>query len=306
MYYYQQGGKSSNNSQDELLQRAIFGFYGYMKSQGQDANIEDCVTQIAQLLSTKPETVQQIAQSDDLVDTGMEELQNDDPEVLQQLVQPGAATEILQQAIQGAEEAQVQAARHGAKLNYIKRLKGECPAGYEMAYYKAGGTVCPVCQKKAEEKKVQSAKCGKKMKKGAISKAMNGIRTEMFRNGGGTPEISHQERENGMIGKHIVTVYPQSPMYRKLKSMSIYSGSEDVPIQVERQIYDQIMDNGQDTIFSASELLPNGRIHPIGDGRTDYRGYEDPDNNKKYNTMVDVFNRMAKKTGNKQYQSHRR
>lgn len=82
----------------------------------------------------------------------------------------------------------MRAARHGAKLNYIKGLKGECPDGYYKAYYKAGGQVCPVCKKKQEQQqKVESAKCGKKMRRGAVTKAMNGIRTEMF-NGGGKPK----------------------------------------------------------------------------------------------------------------------
>jgi hypothetical protein len=46
----------------------------------------------------------------------------------------------------------------GAKLNYIHKLKGNCPDGYEMIYMKQGGRVCPVCQKKAEK-----AKDGKKV-----------------------------------------------------------------------------------------------------------------------------------------------
>lgn len=40
-------------------------------------------------------------------------------------------------------------ARLGAKLDYYKKLKGVCPDGYEMAYYKVGGRLCTTCQKKA-------------------------------------------------------------------------------------------------------------------------------------------------------------
>lgn len=40
-------------------------------------------------------------------------------------------------------------ARLGAKLDYYKKLKGVCPDGYEMTYYKVGGRLCTTCQKKA-------------------------------------------------------------------------------------------------------------------------------------------------------------
>ena len=39
--------------------------------------------------------------------------------------------------------------------------------------------MCPVCKQK-EQKAVQTAKCGKKMRKGAVTRAMNGIRAEMY------------------------------------------------------------------------------------------------------------------------------
>ena len=57
-------------------------------------------------------------------------------------------------------------AQKGAKLNYIKSLKAQCTEDEELVYLKAGGKVCPVCQKK---QKVQSAKCG-----GAV-KSANGL-----------------------------------------------------------------------------------------------------------------------------------
>jgi uncharacterized Zn finger protein (UPF0148 family) len=48
----------------------------------------------------------------------------------------------------------------GAKLNYINKLKGNCPEGEELVYMKKGGRMCPVCQKKAEK-----AEDGKKLQK---------------------------------------------------------------------------------------------------------------------------------------------
>ena len=50
-------------------------------------------------------------------------------------------------------------AKNGAKLQYIKRLRGECPEGYEAKSYKIGGKVCKKCEK------IEAEKCGGKAKK---------------------------------------------------------------------------------------------------------------------------------------------
>lgn len=50
-----------------------------------------------------------------------------------------------------------QAARLGAKINYIRQLKGGCPEGEELVYFKKGGKVCKEC--------IKSEKCGGKAKK---------------------------------------------------------------------------------------------------------------------------------------------
>ena len=52
-----------------------------------------------------------------------------------------------------------QFAKNGAKLQYIKRLRGECPEGYEAKSYKIGGKVCKKCEK------IEADKCGGKAKK---------------------------------------------------------------------------------------------------------------------------------------------
>ena len=51
-------------------------------------------------------------------------------------------------------------AKLGAKLEYIKKLKGVCPEGYEMSYYKVGGRICKACQKMH---KMEAAQKGKKL-----------------------------------------------------------------------------------------------------------------------------------------------
>lgn len=66
------------------------------------------------------------------------------------------AVQLIQQVIE-ASKAQAQKAEHGAKLNYIKKLQGICPEGYETYFFKAGGQMCRGMKKK---------KCGGKVKKG--------------------------------------------------------------------------------------------------------------------------------------------
>lgn len=65
-------------------------------------------------------------------------------------------------------ESKTTYAKLGAKLNYIKQLRGECPEGYEIEKYLAGG--CVACRKKMKEgasvvERFKSEKCGGKMKK---------------------------------------------------------------------------------------------------------------------------------------------
>lgn len=52
-----------------------------------------------------------------------------------------------------AQEEQVAYAKWGAKLNYINYLRGNCPQGYEMRYFKKGGKLCKVCVEKAKKQK---------------------------------------------------------------------------------------------------------------------------------------------------------
>ena len=75
----------------------------------------------------------------------------------QQLGEEGlkAKYQEFMQKMQGGVKAAL-----GAKLNYINKLKGNCPEGEELVYMKQGGRMCPVCQKKAEK-----AENGKKLKK---------------------------------------------------------------------------------------------------------------------------------------------
>lgn len=95
-------------------------------------------------------------------------------QLVQLLVQAGAAQDenqamqIIQMASQGDQQAQqvvqqvvqqaqqTPSAKLGAKLKYLSKLKGICPEGQEMVYFKAGGRICKACM-------------GKKMQKGGVT-----------------------------------------------------------------------------------------------------------------------------------------
>lgn len=103
--------------------------------------------------------------------------------VIQQLGEEGLK-QAYAEFMQVMQQQQVRAAKFGAKLNYIKQLRGQCPDGYEPKYFKKGGVMakeCVACKKEAEEVKepsnpIDAFKCGRKMKKkenGGIVKDQN-------------------------------------------------------------------------------------------------------------------------------------
>lgn len=57
---------------------------------------------------------------------------------------------MYQKFIQSMQEG-TQSAKNGAKLNYIKSLRGKCPEGYELGFFKEGGKVCAKCVAKQEK-----------------------------------------------------------------------------------------------------------------------------------------------------------
>lgn len=75
---------------------------------------------------------------------------------VQQLGEDGlkkAYSQFLQEMQKGGgQETAPQIARKGAKLEYIKRLRGVCKEDEEPMYYKVGGTICKKCQKKKQVK----------------------------------------------------------------------------------------------------------------------------------------------------------
>ena len=95
-----------------------------------------------------------------------------DPKAMEQLRQIMELAAAIQQEMQAMQQSGQQPnqqpqqkvrAQLGAKLDYLNKLKGNCPEGEELVYMENGGRVCK-CVKKAEK-----AKPGTKLEKNAIS-----------------------------------------------------------------------------------------------------------------------------------------
>lgn len=99
----------------------------------------------------------------------LKQIQNN-PQALEAAL--GQFVQELQQASQGQQTV---AARHGAKLNYLKSLKNQCPEGQEPYYYKKGGMLkCGCTGKKFEDGgEVKKENAITKFKKTIINKKSN-------------------------------------------------------------------------------------------------------------------------------------
>lgn len=93
-------------------------------------------------------------------------------EATQQIEQIMQTAQMIQQVIQAMKTT---TAKYGTKLDYIKKLKGDCPDGEVKVFLKNGGCLCRKKQeggeiKEAPKKKMNAveafkAACGKKLKK---------------------------------------------------------------------------------------------------------------------------------------------
>lgn len=111
-------------------------YFAYKYQQGgavQQQNIQQQVRQLVQAAAQgNKEASAQIQQIVDAAKQG-------DQQAIQIL-------ELIQQEIQA-----MQMAKRGAKLNYLKSLKGDCAEGEEVVYFQKGGNICKKCEKKKQE-----------------------------------------------------------------------------------------------------------------------------------------------------------
>ena len=88
---------------------------------------------------------------------------------------PNALEQALGQFMQELQSQKTQAARHGAKLNYLKSLKNKCAEDEELVYFKKGGSIDCGCKKKEVGGKVQTAQ------NGAVAKFKNDKKTNQIK-----------------------------------------------------------------------------------------------------------------------------
>jgi len=110
---------------------------------------------------------------------------------IQQLQQnPAALEQALGQFMQEMQQTQV--AKKGAKLQYIKSLKHQCPEGEHLEYFAKGGQIGCNCVKNAQGGTVEpkknaldafKEKCGGKMKK-KVNKDCGGAKMKKHQIGG--------------------------------------------------------------------------------------------------------------------------
>lgn len=167
--------------------------------------------------------------------------------------------------MQVMQQQQVQAAKFGAKLNYIKQLRGQCPDGYEVKYFRNGGTVskgCVACKKQAEEintpsDPIEAFKCGYKMKKKKenggniemdkcgkkMKKAACGTKVEKAQRGNKVtkPEFDGYDFSQVMMDRPEVVVYPAVNKGIAINDMYTDPSGESVP---RTQVIDPTTGNG--------------------------------------------------------------
>ena len=140
-------------------------------SQGgnQDA-IMKFVQGLAQILQADPKQIVQIAQQN--------------PDALEAAVNAFQQTQDMNQAAQAFQQtlqSKTVAAKHGAKLQYLKNLKHQCAEDEEVVYFKRGGSVDCGCQKK---------------KGGEIEKAQNGTKAvSKFKNDYSSKKVKDSEED---------------------------------------------------------------------------------------------------------------
>lgn len=126
------------------------------------------------------------------------------------------SVEEQQSAIQQFQEFRVQSARWGAKLNYIKSLRGVCPDGYELRYFKKGGKLCKKCVAKAKKQ----AKVKKQVKGDTVDDFKKEYREAMIqaKDGGGNLEPASNQKDRNKIRPG--SVVDQDEEYRNAKDQA--------------------------------------------------------------------------------------
>ena len=147
--------------------------------QDQQAQVQQAIAQISQATGEQPETVIAALQNGKQnFKKVLQALQQGDVQTAKQLIQQLAGKPM---------------ARLGAKLNYIRSLKGACPEGQEVKYFEKGGQVkCKCVDKAAGGEKVKDGK--KEIADFKKKKACGGSKMK-FQPGGKAPKQDKKKEQ---------------------------------------------------------------------------------------------------------------
>ncbi len=203
---------------------------------GQQDAIMQFVQGLAQTLQADPQQIVQAAQQN--------------PKALEAAVQTYQQTQDMNQAAQVFTQAlqqQVQAARHGAKLQYLKSLKNQCPEGEELYYYKKGGSVGCGCKKKEDGGEI------KKAQNGAVAKFKNRTKAQQ-------DKINKQSEEDYFNGTadHTKPGTPQKPV-QKFKTRS-KAEQERINKQSEKDYFSGTADHTKPGVRKVSKKACGSKI----------------------------------------------
>lgn len=214
MNKFQTGGKTSNKKQQD----AVMQF----------------VQALAEALKTDPNQVVQAAQAN--------------PEALKSAVQVYQQTQDIQQAAQTFAQTlqqKTQAAKHGAKLNYLKSLKNKCAEDEELYYFKKGGKAGCGCKKKEDGGKVEDKKESVVSK---FKKACGGSKMK-FRAGGQTPKQNPKINPNDTVmvkGKPFVLTNSDGTSVNPKLKYPLYKGKVEEEDRKKAKAGDQDAKKRQD------------------------------------------------------------
>lgn len=186
--------------------------------------------QIMQAAQQGDEQATQIVQAASQIQS-QEQLQQ-----IQQAAQQGDQQSLAVIAVIMAQQA-TQMAKFGAKLNYIQKLRGVCPDGYEIEYFKAGGQICKKCvakKKQTPAKKeeggnmsaLDSFRCG-----GRTKKKQKGGDVEIDKCGGKTKKAG-----KGCNLKVPFNQDPNGPLYKITSDTAVVVPGHG-QIRGQREIY---------------------------------------------------------------------
>ena len=91
--------------------------------------------------------IQAAAQGDQNANKQIEQIMQAAQQGDQQAIQ---IAQMIQQVVEQMKQQSGIKAQLGAKLNYIRKIKGLCPEGQELVYMKEGGRMCARCMQKAQ------------------------------------------------------------------------------------------------------------------------------------------------------------